>query len=108
MGYTYISEFMLWLHALATTLATFVIVKWVKIPSLGALQVAEYIKTVENIVPEPLKNRTYLRKKLFFNFLGADFLAPKTGHRREKQPVLEPVCTFKLQQIYMWTLCMFS
>ena len=36
-----------------------------------------------------LLNRTYLGKKLFFNFLGADFVAPKSGHRREKQPVLQ-------------------
>ena len=36
---------------------------------------------------EPLENRTYIGKKLF-NFLGADFLAPKNGHQREKQPVL--------------------
>ena len=36
---------------------------------------------------EPLENRTYIGKKLF-NFLGADFLAPKSGHQREKQPVL--------------------
>ena len=33
-----------------------------------------------------------LEKKCFFNFLGADFLAPKSGHRREKQqPVLGTV-----------------
>ena len=31
---------------------------------------------------EPLKNS--------FIFLGADFFAPKSGHRREKQPVLGP------------------
>ena len=36
---------------------------------------------------EPLKNRTFLGK-LFFNFLGANFLAPKSDHQREKQPVL--------------------
>ena len=35
-----------------------------------------------------LLNGTYLGKKLFFNFLGADFVAPKSGHRREKQRVL--------------------
>ena len=31
-------------------------------------------------------------KKLFFNFLGADFLAPKKDHEKqpEKQPVLWP------------------
>ena len=39
---------------------------------------------------EPLKNRTFQGKKLLFNFLGAHFLAPKSGHRREKQPVLGP------------------
>ena len=37
---------------------------------------------------EPLKSRTYLGKKLFFHFLGADFLVPKSSHRPEKQPVL--------------------
>ena len=41
---------------------------------------------------EPLKNRTYLGKNrielIFFHFLGADFVASKSGHRREKQPVL--------------------
>ena len=37
---------------------------------------------------EPSKNITYLGKKLFFNFMGADFLAAKSGHRREKQPLL--------------------
>ena len=41
---------------------------------------------------EPLKNRTYLGKELFLNFLGADFLAPKSGDQREKQPVLGPGC----------------
>ena len=36
---------------------------------------------------EPLKNRNYFgKKKLLYNF----FLAPKSGHRREKQPVLGP------------------
>ena len=40
--YTYISEFMLWLHR-----GKFVNVKQVKIPSLGALQVATYLKTVK-------------------------------------------------------------
>ena len=35
-------------------------------------------------------NRTYLGKKLFFTFLGAYFVAPKRGHRCEKQPVLGP------------------
>ena len=39
---------------------------------------------------ELLKSRTYLGEKLFFNFLGTDFLAPKSGHRREKRPVLGP------------------
>ena len=29
-----------------------------------------------------------LEKKLFFNFLGANFVAPKSDHRRDKQPVL--------------------
>ena len=39
---------------------------------------------------EPLKNRIYIGKKFSFNFLGSDFVAPKSGHRREKQTVLEP------------------
>ena len=39
---------------------------------------------------EPLKNRTFQGKKLLFNFLGANFLAPKSGHRHKKQPVLGP------------------
>ena len=25
---------------------------------------------------------------MFFEFFGADFVAPKSGHRHEKQPVL--------------------
>ena len=54
--------------------------KWVKIPSLVALQVSMYIKIVKH---EPLKNITYLEKKMFFIFLGADFLAPKSGHGHE-------------------------
>ena len=37
-----------------------------------------------------LKNRTYIGKKLFFDFLGTDFVAPKSGQRREKHPVLWP------------------
>ena len=31
-----------------------------------------------------------LEKNCFFSFLGADFLAPKSGQRLEKQPVLGP------------------
>ena len=34
-----------------------------------------------------------LEKKLFFNFLGTDFLAPKSAHGREKQPLLGPACS---------------
>ena len=37
---------------------------------------------------EPLKNITYIGKNCFFNFLGANILAPKSGHQLEKQPVL--------------------
>ena len=37
---------------------------------------------------EPLKNKTYLGKKLFFNFFGANFVTPKSSPRHEKQPVL--------------------
>ena len=40
--YTYISELMLWLHQ-----GKFVNIKWVKIPSLAALQVAKYMRTVK-------------------------------------------------------------
>ena len=40
--YTYISEFILWLHQ-----GKFVKVKWVKIPSLAPLQVSNYIKTLK-------------------------------------------------------------
>ena len=43
---------------------------------------------------EPLKNRTFLGKNLTFDFLGADYLAPKSAHRREKQPVLGPASVF--------------
>ena len=65
-------------------------VKWVKIPSLASLRVAKYVRTVK-YVHEPLKNRTCLRKKLLFNFLGADFFRPKSGHRREKQHVKQNI-----------------
>ena len=51
-----------------------------KIPSIMALQDAF----------EPLKNKTYLGKELFSNFWGTNFLVPKSGRRREKQPVLGP------------------
>ena len=43
---------------------------------------------------EPLKNKIYIGKKLFFNFLGANFLIPKSGHQLEKQPVLGPTHGF--------------
>ena len=42
LEYTYISEFMLWL-----LLGKFVNIKWVKAPSLAALYIAKYIKTVK-------------------------------------------------------------
>ena len=51
-----------------------------KVPSIMALQDAF----------EPLKNKTYLGKELFSNFWGTNFLVPKSGRRREKQPVLGP------------------
>ena len=38
---------------------------------------------------EPLKNRDYVEKNFFWGG-GADFLAPKSGHQHEKQPVLGP------------------
>ena len=71
----------------------FVKVKWVKIPSLATLQVSKYIKHWSN-VHEPLKNITYIRKKLFFNILGTNFFAPKSGQQLEKQPVLGPTHGF--------------
>ena len=38
-------------------------------------------------VHEPFKNRTCLGKKLFFNFLGTDFVVPKSGtYRRILKP----------------------
>ena len=59
--YTYISEFILWLHQ-----GKFVKVKWVKIPSLAPLksQVSKYI--MWSNVHEPLKNITYIGKKIVF------------------------------------------
>ena len=51
-----------------------------KIPSIMALQDAS----------GPIKYKTYLGKKLFSNFWGTNFLVPKNGRRREKQPVLAP------------------
>ena len=60
----YFTELMLWLHRV----------------SFAGLQVTKYMRT----------DRTYLGKKIVFKFLGADFLAPKSSHRREKQPVLGP------------------
>ena len=40
------------------------------------------------------------RKKLFFNFLDTDFLMPKIGHQREKQPLLGPVYVYMHKYIY--------
>ena len=39
---TYVSELMLWLHW-----GKFVNVKWVNLPSLAALEVAKYMRTVK-------------------------------------------------------------
>ena len=64
-------------------------VKWVKI-RLASLRVATYMRTVKYVI-EPLKNRPCLRKKLLFNFLGADFVRPKSSHRRQKQPVKQNI-----------------
>ena len=86
--YTYISEFILWLHQ-----GKFVKVKWVKIPLLAPLQVFKYVKQWSN-VHEPLKDITYIRKKLVFNFLGANFLVRESSHQLEKQPVLGPTHGF--------------
>ena len=51
---------------------------WVTTSSLAAPQVAKVYENSEVYeyvyVYEPLKNRNYLGKKLFFNFLGADFV----------------------------------
>ena len=43
---------------------------------------------------ELLKSITYLVKKVFFNFLGANFLSPKSCHQLGKQPVLGPTHGF--------------
>ena len=75
---------MLWLYW-----GEFVKLKWVKIWSLAALQVPKVWEQWSNL-HEPLNNRTYLGKKLFF-FLFVFFNFLKSGHRREKQPVLEAV-----------------
>ena len=37
-----------------------------------------------------IEPRTYLGKKQFLNFKDANFLAHKSGHKCEKQPVLGP------------------
>ena len=52
---------------------------------------------------DPLENRTYHEKKLLSNFLGANFLAPKRGHRLEKHPVLglETICLGADQQFFL-------
>ena len=39
---------------------------------------------------ETLNNRTYVGKKMYFNFLGTNFPAATSAHRGEKQPVLGP------------------
>ena len=75
--YTYITELMLWPH-----LRKFVNVKWIKIPTVAALHIAIWEQWSN--VHEPLKNRIYLGKKLFFNFLHTDFLLPKTSYWLEK------------------------
>ena len=67
-------------------------VKWVQIPSLAALQ---SIWEQWSNVHEPLKYRTYIRKKLLYNFFDADFVVPKSGH--EKQPVLGPGSWSKIE-----------
>ena len=78
----HISESMPWIHR----------VKFmdVKIPTLEALQGAKYMKTVK-VMYMSLKikeQNLYVGKKIFFNFLGVDFVAPKSGHRCEKQHVI--------------------
>ena len=40
----------------------------------------------------------------FFYFFGADFVAPKSGHRREKQPVLGPGYNIVDKQPYVTNL----
>ena len=39
-------------------------------------------------------------EKIFKKFLGVDFLAPKSSHRREKQPVLGPGSIYFIQNKY--------
>ena len=58
-----------WLHR-----GKFMDVKWLKTPTLAALQVPESIWELRSNVHELLKNRTYVGKKML-NFLGASFLA---------------------------------
>ena len=35
---------------------------------------------------------------MYFIFLSADFLAPKSAHRRDRQPVFEPVINDTFQE----------
>ena len=58
---------------------------------------------------ERLKNETYLGKKLFFNFLGANFVSPKSGHQCEKTACirarfLKSLSMSGIQYIYCWKL----
>ena len=82
--YSYISEFMLWLHQ-----GKFVKVKWVKIPRLATLQVAKYIEKVKWCA-WAFKEYSLSRKEKNFQFFGRQFSLAKSGHRREKQSVLGP------------------
>ena len=59
-----------WLHQ-----GKFMDAKWVKAPTLAALQVAKYMRTVCEVI------KLMLEKKMLFNFFGADFVAPKSSNR---------------------------
>ena len=84
---------------------------WTKL--LENLLLAKYLTPVT----KPLRNRTYLGKKLFFNFSGANFLTLKNSHQCEKQPVLGPDCwiwankclqglkTVVLDNIFVFSIC---
>ena len=55
-------------------------------------------------VHELLKKRTYVGKKCFLLFLGADFVVPKSGHRCEKQPVKAGLAIQEYQPKSKWKI----
>ena len=79
--YTYITELMIWLHQ-----SKFVNIKWVKIPSLAALQVAKYMKTVKQCV----------EKNYFAIFWAEIFLRPKAVTDVKTACIRAGVCMYLL------------